>query len=139
MKREKVYIMAIKPKYAKAIYEGKKNWEFRKVPPPLLEPILLYESAPVSAITGMVLFGVEIKSLPSTVYELVRTNKTFCQNQPGITLKELQEYAGKKKCVSALRVIEHSRFEKAKLMGVNPPVNWGRYFLAPADEKGGEK
>lgn len=138
-KRDKIYIMAIKPKYAKAIYEGKKNWEFRKVPPPLLEPILLYESAPVSAITGMVLFGVEIKSLPSTVFELIRTNKTFTQNLPGITLKELQEYTGKNKCVSALRVIECSRFEKPKLMGVNPPVNWGRYFLRPVDEKGGEK
>ena len=25
-----VIVMAIKPKYAKAIYEGRKNWEFRR-------------------------------------------------------------------------------------------------------------
>ena len=29
-----VIVMSIKPKYAKAIYEGRKNWEFRKAPPP---------------------------------------------------------------------------------------------------------
>ncbi len=28
-----VIVMAIKPKFAKAIYEGRKNWEFRKAPP----------------------------------------------------------------------------------------------------------
>ena len=35
-----VIVMAIKPKYAKAIYEGRKNWEFRKAPPPIWsEPV----------------------------------------------------------------------------------------------------
>ena len=46
MTHEKVIVMAIKPKYAKAIYEGKKTWEFRKNPPPLNTWIAIYESAP---------------------------------------------------------------------------------------------
>lgn len=31
-KRKTVVILAIKPKYAEAIYAGKKRWEFRKEP-----------------------------------------------------------------------------------------------------------
>ena len=50
IRRPKVIVMALKPKYAKAIYEGRKNWEFRKAPPPLFHTIYIYESAPVSAI-----------------------------------------------------------------------------------------
>lgn len=133
-KRDKIYIMAIKPKYAKAIYEGKKNWEFRKVPPPILEPIYLYESAPVSAITGCVIFGIEIKTLPGSLYELVKACKGFSRNLPGITEKELTDYAGKKK-VSALRVIDHQKLEKPIPMEANPPMNWGRYFLSKKEGK----
>ena len=46
--RPTVIVMSIKPKYAKAIYEGRKNWEFRKAPPPIYKEIYIYESAPVS-------------------------------------------------------------------------------------------
>lgn len=46
-------LLAIKPKYAKAIYEGKKKVEFRKKLPKY-DPvkIYLYESKPVQEITG---------------------------------------------------------------------------------------
>ena len=43
-----VLVLAIKPKYAKAIYEGRKHWEFRKSPPPIFREMYVYESAPVS-------------------------------------------------------------------------------------------
>lgn len=137
-KREKVYIMAIKPKYAKAIYEGKKNWEFRKVPPPILEPIYLYESEPVSAVTGVVYFGVEIRSTPGTVYSFAKNCKSFSCNLPGITEDQLREYTGKG-LVSALRVLDSITYDKPIPLKVKPPMNWGRYFLMNADEKGGEK
>ena len=55
-----VIVMAIKPKYAKAIYEGRKNWEFRKAPPPIYKEIYIYESAPVSKITGRVVFSASV-------------------------------------------------------------------------------
>ena len=35
-------IMAIKPRFAKLIYEGRKVWEFRKTPPPLMRLVLVY-------------------------------------------------------------------------------------------------
>ena len=52
MKPKKVIILSIKPKYAKMIYEGTKAWEFRKKAPPVGVPMLIYESAPVSKVTG---------------------------------------------------------------------------------------
>lgn len=33
MMEKRIIIMALKPKYAEAIYSGEKRWEFRKVPP----------------------------------------------------------------------------------------------------------
>ena len=89
MKHKTAYFMALKPKYAKAIYEGKKNWEFRKNPPPILKQVLIYESAPVSAVTGSVFFGVEMRSTASTVWDLVKSCKLFTKNLPGITRQEL--------------------------------------------------
>lgn len=137
-KREKVYIMAIKPEYAKAIYEGKKNWEFRKVPPPIGERVFIYESAPVSAITGRVVFSLKIESLFASVYTAIMGCKQYCSNKPGITIGELGEYAGDKP-VSALRVFDAIKFEEPIPLKFKPPMNWGRYFLVHADEKGGEK
>ena len=67
----KVIVMSLKPKYAKAIYEGRKNWEFRKTPPPLFKEIFIYESAPVSRITGRVMFSEEVRGVDMAVYEIV--------------------------------------------------------------------
>lgn len=121
-----VIVMAIKPKYAKAIYEGRKNWEFRKAPPPLFKTIYLYESAPVSAITGAVVFGESVTGLPLSVWEIVKTNRCFSKNLPGVTLRELEDYAGEK-LVTALRVTEMGQ-RKVPFYG-RPPLNWGRYKL----------
>lgn len=137
-KREKIYIMSIKPKYAKAIYEGKKNWEFRKVPPPIGERIYIYESEPVSAVTGIVIFSLKIEGLFASVYTAIAGCKQYCSNKPGISVKELEEYAGGK-TVSALRVIDAVKFDRPVPLKFKPPMNWGRYFLRPDDEKGGEK
>lgn len=127
-KHKTVYIMALKPKYAKAIYEGKKNWEFRKHPPPLLKQVWIYESAPVSAVTGSVVFGVEMRSFASAVWDLVKNCELFTKNLPGITRKELFDYAAGKH-VSALRVVDLQRLEEPVVLKCKPPMNWGRYFV----------
>lgn len=47
-------LLAIKPVYAERIYSGKKGFEFRrKIPNRIPKTILIYESAPVSMLTGM--------------------------------------------------------------------------------------
>ena len=123
----KVIMMSLKPKYAKAIYEGRKNWEFRKTPPPLFREIYIYESAPVSKITGTVVFSEEIRGVPLSVYEIVKTNKCFTRNLPGITALELEEYAGRLNLVSALRVHRAERLEHTIAFDAKPPQNWGTF------------
>ena len=112
------------PKYAKAIYEGRKNWEFRKPPPPIFKTIYIYESAPVSKITGTVVFSEEIRGVPLSVYEIVKTNKCFTRNLPGITAFELEEYTGPLNLVSALRVHRAERLEHPITFNAKPPQNW---------------
>lgn len=136
-----VIVMSIKPKYAKAIYEGRKNWEFRKAPPPICKEIYIYESAPVSRITGRCIFCASVTSAPGVVWDMVKTNKCFTRNLPGITLGELREYAAKHE-VTALRVYKAERFEHVVTFSAKPPQNWGRFAAtyrdAPKEQEKGE-
>ena len=121
-----VIVMSIKPKYAKAIYEGRKNWEFRKAPPPIYKEIYLYESAPVSRITGRIAFCVAVTGMWLDVWEMVKTNRCFSRNLPGIKLSELEDYA-RMHDVTALRVYKAERLENPPTFGAKPPQNWGRF------------
>ena len=123
----RVIVMSLKPKYAKAIYEGRKNWEFRKTPPPLFKEIYIYESAPVSMITGTLIFTNEIRGLPFSVYEIAKSNRLFSRNLPGITALELEEYAGRLNLVSALRVHRAERLDHTINFCAKPPQNWGTF------------
>ena len=125
-KQPKVIVMSIKPKYAKAIYEGKKQWEFRKAPPPLYERIYSYESAPVSKVTGWLYFSESVTGVPTVVWDIVKCNRVFTKNLTGISLEGLQAYAGKK-LVTALRVFEPTRCEQPIAFDAKPPQNWGRF------------
>ena len=127
-----VIVMAIKPKYAKAIYEGRKNWEFRKAPPPIYKEIYIYESAPVSRITGRVIFCASVTGTWIDVWEMVKTNKCFTRNLPGIKFDELEAYAAKHN-VTALRVYKAERFEHEVTFGAKPPQNWGRFAATYRD------
>ena len=123
-----VLLLALKPKYAKAIFEGKKNWEFRKAPPPLFREMYVYESAPVSAITGTITFSESVTGIPHAIWYIVKTNKCFTRNLTGISLEALQAYAGKHS-VTALRVRDAKRFDEPVKTKVRPPQNWGRFYL----------
>lgn len=127
-----VLVMAIKPRYAKAIYDGRKNWEFRKAPPPLFREMYVYESAPVSMITGTIVFSESVTGIPMAVMDIVRTNKSYTRNRPGISLEDLEAYAGKK-LVTALRVFRVKRFDAPVKLNARPPQNWGRFLLPPAE------
>ena len=123
-----VLVLAIKPKYAKAIYEGRKNWEFRKSPPPLFREMYVYESAPVSAVTGTVWFSESVTGIPLAVWDIVKTNKCYTRNITGISFPDLEAYTGKH-IVTALRVLDFNRFDKPVKFGPRPPQNWGKYLL----------
>ena len=133
----KMVVMAIKPKYARLIYSGKKVWEFRKAPPPLMTEILIYESAPVSAITGSLIFSSKVEGWASDVIEMVKMNKAFTCNLCGIGVDELIAYAGEGKKLAALRVFDPKRFDKPIPLKVKPPQNWGTFYYKKDEEKGG--
>lgn len=126
-----VLVLAIKPKYAKAIYDGRKHWEFRKAPPPLFREMYVYESAPISAVTGTIAFSESVTGMPMMVWDIVRTNKCFARNLTGISFPELKAYAGTHP-VTALRVFAPKRFDKPVKFGPRPPQNWGKYILPRA-------
>ena len=126
LRENRVIVMSIKPKYAKAIYEGRKNWEFRKAPPPLYKHIFIYESAPVSKITGVVMFISSITGSPLDVHEFARSNRVFTKNAPGISVDKLHEYADKR-LVTALRVGCVKRLDHDIEFKCKPPQNWGTF------------
>ena len=123
----KVVVMALKPKYAKAMYDGRKNWEFRKVPPPLFRRIYVYESAPVSKITGEVMFSESVTGCPVSVYDIVRHCKAFTKNLPGISYSDLETYAGRN-LVTALRVHFCNRLDRDVEFECPAPQNFGSYL-----------
>lgn len=120
-----VLVMAIKPKYARAIYEGRKNWEFRKAPPPLFRLVFLYESEPVSAITGSCVFIASISGSADSVMSMIECLPSRVENQVGISLDELKVYAGAK-TVTALRVVEPLVLKYPVKLKCRPPQNWCR-------------
>lgn len=130
-------VMSLKPEFAQAIYEGKKNWEFRLKAPPIGKWIFIYESAPVSAITGQVLFCGEIKGIPSNVWELMKRDKNWVTNLPGITKNQFDKYTQSHLFVSALRVMKAERLER-KITMKKPPQNWGNFHFVRTPEKEGK-
>lgn len=112
--RSRIILLAIKPRFAKAIYRGEKKIEFRKKIPTAMLPkngnnlvgALLYESAPVSAVTGGCLLSLAAFS-PNGVFseEII---KSGC-----LTSKELNDYFVGKPGY-ALSVSEPVHWENAK-------------------------
>ena len=117
-------IMAIKPRFAKLIYEGSKVWEFRKTPPPLMRLVYVYESAPVSAITGTLLFRSKVEGILDDVWETVTRAKVFTCNGTGIGYDALREYVGDSQTVAALRVCAVEKMDKPVKILFRPPQNW---------------
>ena len=117
-------IMAIKPRFAKLIYEGRKVWEFRKTPPPLMRLVYVYESAPVSAITGTLIFRSKVEGILEDVWETVSRSKVFTFNGTGIGHDDLREYVGNSPTVAALRVFDVKRFDTPVKVSFRPPLNW---------------
>ena len=133
-KKNSIVLLAIKPKYAEAIYAGKKRWEFRKAPPPVPGWVFLYESAPVSAITGKVFLGAKIQGNPGAVWGFARTQKTI-GGSVGIAQKVFLAYVGKASSVAACACFFAEKFPNpiSLTTGVRPPQNWGRYFVEESE------
>ena len=127
----KVLVMSIKPQYAEAIYSGVKQFEFRKKPPTNLKAVyLIYESAPVSKLTGTVTFcgsfTVRAGMMVEFICRLMEVNKTLARAMMGIGEKELIAYAGgPNEPVTALMVANAERDSHYEQYRIRPPQNWG--------------
>lgn len=126
-----VLVLSIKPKYAEAIYSGEKQFEFRKAPPRNLKAIyLVYESAPVSKITGTVTFcgsfTVRAGAMVDFIMRLMKVKKSVAVAMMGIDEKELVAYAGgPNNPVTALMVAHADRDSSYGQYRIRPPQNWG--------------
>ena len=126
---QKEVILSIHPKYAKAIYEGRKHWEFRTVPPPIDQPIYIYETAPICRVTGMVSFAYAVSGVPEYIWNVVKSLGHFHgagMNKPGISRDAFYAYAKGKPSITALRIEVQGRWNQSESLpaGFRPPQNW---------------
>ncbi|MEB3773562.1 MAG: DNA-binding protein [Desulfurococcales archaeon] len=72
---EELYLMSIKPRYARAIFAGRKRYELRKVSgSPLISEgsiIVVYASGQIKGVIGEFRVGRIIKATPEKVWEIV--------------------------------------------------------------------
>ena len=131
----RVVILAIKPKYAEAIYAGAKCWEFRTAPPPVPGWVFLYESAPVSAVTGKVYLAARIQGHPAVVSDLVGAFDHLGLGK-GLSEEELKAYVGKAESVAACFVHAPKRFDEPIPLpkGIRPPQNGAHYHVSEEKE-----
>lgn len=124
-------VLAIHPEFAEAIYDGRKDWEFRLVPPPVDDVVFIYETRPVCAVTGVLHFAYKIEGDPAWVWAVVKALRLFHSaehNKPGISKKQFDEYTKGKEKVAALRVLAALRFAKPITLLGTPPQNW--YYIS---------
>lgn len=88
-------LLSIKPKYAKVILEGKKQYEFRKSKPKEgINRIIFYASSPQKQVVGEAAIDQILEGTPEEIWEIAKL-------AAGITKKfYFSYYAGKDKAVA---------------------------------------
>lgn len=98
-------ILSIKPKYANAIIDGSKLYEYRKVLPKNtdIDKVYIYASKPIMAIIGEFTIGSIISDTPQILWEL--TNK-----EGGTTRSQFFSYFNGKETAHAIKIKGVRRF-----------------------------
>ena len=119
-------VLAIRPSYVQAIFEGKKRFEFRRVMPsnPEIHRVLIYESAPVSMVVGEFLVsGIGRCGVDSMWH--------FCAPFGGISRKDFYEYFSGLQIAQCYMIYTYHKYEKPfpiTQLGFNrPPQNF--YYI----------
>lgn len=93
-------LMSIKPHYADLIYTERKRFEYRKRAPKLVDlPILLYETAPVQKVTGIIADWSTLQASPEAVW-------TYSKTYSGLTADRFFGYY--EECDKAVAIRIHS-------------------------------
>ncbi len=102
----KIIILSIKPKFAEAILNGTKKWEYRRIPPNIKEttPMILYATEKTKAIVGVCQVTQLLRKPLKSLIKLTITETTS-------TREGLNEYFNGIKLCSALRVENPFRIE----------------------------
>ncbi len=125
-----VYLLSIKPWFAKQIYEGIKKYELRRKVG-VIEPhsdVIIYESAPVKAVTGVMKVG-EVRVLPPEKVELM----VLSGELKGCGEADLKYVSGERP-VLVIEVIESKKLRRiltledlrAIIPGFKPPLSYIR-------------
>lgn len=110
-------LMSIKPHYADLIYTERKRFEYRKRAPKLVDlPILLYETAPVQKVTGIIADWSILQASPEAVW-------TYSKTHSGLTADRFfGYYEGCDKAV-AIRIYSVVPFKDSlELQTLNPEL-----------------
>lgn len=110
-------LMSIKPHYADLIYTERKRFEYRKRAPKLVDlPILLYETAPVQKVTGIIADWSILQASPEAVW-------TYSKTHSGLTADRFfGYYEGYDKAV-AIRIYSVVPFKDSlELQTLNPEL-----------------
>ena len=114
-------ILSIKPKYANAIIDGSKLYEYRKVLPKNtdIQKVYIYASKPIMAIIGEFTIGSIISDTPQKVWELTK-------KEGGITKKQFFDYFKGRDTAHAIKIDKVLKY----FMPINPQMVIKR-FTAP--------
>ncbi len=125
-----VYLLSIKPQFAEQIYKGVKKYELRRKIGDLKPNsyLIIYESAPVKAVTGIIKTG-NIRVLsPREVEALVLAGKL-----EGCGEEDLKYIAGHRP-VLVIEIVEYTKLKRALKLeelrtiidGFKPPLSYIR-------------
>lgn len=119
-------LMSIKPKYADLIYRGEKDYEFRKAKMPSgvsvraddTSKIWLYETAPVSKVTGWMTADYCLTDMPDGLWETLKDEK------PGVTKPEYQTYYHCADHAYAWHIRNAIKLAEPPALKVRPPMSY---------------
>lgn len=122
-------LMSIRPRFVKMIYSGRKTIEYRKTQPHRYLPILIYETAPVKLITGIVpWWDLGGAANPETVWKLTSAHG-------GISKSEFDSYYANSRYAIGLRFRDVQELEHPialSELGIRAPQSY-RYVTVPDD------
>jgi len=99
-------LLSIKPKYANAIIEGVKRYEFRRVIfRRRITSIYIYSTSPISKIVGLFEIDQIIKGHPQEIWNM-------CHEHAGISGDEFFNYFGDLLVAYAIKVRNAHRFDR---------------------------
>jgi len=114
-------LLSIKPKYANAILNGEKEYEFRKVifKDRNVEKIYIYSSSPVKKIVGVFIVGDIIEDHPKRIWKR-------CRNKSGIEKEDFFTYFNGSEKGYAIKIDELEQIEEPI-----DPRSYNQNFVPP--------